>query len=185
MPALMPAAQFVLLVDDIPDHMHVYEAALRAREYRVSLAETLGEALTLAGAERPDCIVIDERLSDMRGWDLCRQFKADRVLALIPIVILAQELTAESAAAGKRVGCDAWLARPADPDDLVRAIEAVLATGTSAPEGPADAMFGISTCAACESSRIRAGVRVGPAQYYVCRDCGFRWRVEATGEATA
>jgi DNA-binding NarL/FixJ family response regulator len=107
------------------------------------------------------------------------------VLALIPVVMLAQELTAEAAAAGKRVGCDAWLARPAVPDDLVRAIEEVLAKGASAPDGPADAMLGITTCVACESSRIRAGVRVGPAQYYVCRECGFRWRAEATGEATA
>ena len=181
----MSAAQFVLLVDDIPDHMHVYEAALRARDYRVSLAETGGEALTLAAANRPDCILIDERLSDMRGWDLCRQFKADPVLAQIPIVMLAQELTAQAAAAGKQVGCDAWLARPAVPDDLVRAIEAVLSKGTSVPEGPADAVLGVSTCGACESARVRAGVRVGPAQYYVCLDCGFRWRAEANGEATA
>jgi DNA-binding response OmpR family regulator len=181
----MRAAQFVLLVNDIPDHMHVYEAALRARGYRVSLADTGGEALDAARDARPDCIVIDERLSDMRGWDLCRQFKADAVLASIPIVMLAQELTAEAAAAGKHVGCDSWLARPAVPDDLARAVEEVLAKGTSAPEGAADAVLGGGACGACESTRIRAGVRIGPAQYFVCRACGFRWRAEATGEATA
>jgi two-component system, cell cycle response regulator DivK len=181
----MSAAQFVLLVDDIPDHMYVYEVALRARGYRVTLADTGGEAIALARKDRPDCLVIDERLSDVRGWDLCREFKSDPLLAHIPIVMLAQDLTTEAAAEGKLVGCDSWLARPAVPDDLVRAVEEVLAKGTSAPDGPDDAMLGVSTCAACDSARIRAGVRVGLAQYFRCRDCGFRWRIEATDAATA
>jgi DNA-binding response OmpR family regulator len=175
----------VLLVDDIPDHTSRYAAALRSRGFGIMVCESGGEALDAARRSRPHCIVIDERISDMRGWELCREFKRDAQLSVVPIIVLAQELTIAAAARGQRVGCDAWLARPARPEDLVRAVEDVIASPGSTPATPQDALVGYSTCGACASPRIRGGVRVGPVQYHVCGDCGFRWRTDAAGEATA
>jgi CheY-like chemotaxis protein len=182
---MMRPAEFVLLVDDIPDHVHRYEAGLRARGYRVALAQSGGEAIAFARGMRPDCIVIDERFSDMRGWELCRELKSDPLLAGTPVVMLAQELTMAAAAQGQHVGCDSWLARANGADDLVRAVEEVLAKGTAVPASREEALLGSSSCAACASPRVRAGVRVGPAQYFRCQDCGLRWRAEVSGEATA
>jgi DNA-binding response OmpR family regulator len=179
------AAEFILLVNDIPDHMHRYEAALRARGYGVTLVESGGDALSVARGMRPDCIVIDERFADMHGWDLCRDLKADPLLARVPVVMLAQQVTVETALHGQHVGCDSWLARPNGADDLVRAIEEVLAKGVAVPASREEALLGATSCTACDSPRTRAGVRVGPAQYFRCDDCGLRWRVEASGEATA
>ena len=181
----MTPTAHVLLVDDIADHVVRYAAALRARGFVVSLAEGGGDAIDAAFQSRPDCVVIDERLSDMRGWELCREFKQNAQLAAIPIIILAQELTIAAAERGQQAGCDAWLARPALPDDLVRAIEDVLATEQPAPATRSEALVGFATCAACDSPRIRGGVRVGPVQYHMCTECGFRWRTDAAGEATA
>jgi DNA-binding response OmpR family regulator len=181
----MTSTTAVLLVDDIPDHTARYAAALRAHGFEVTLCESGGEAVDAAQRARPDCIVIDERISDMRGWELCREVKRDATLASIPIIMLAQELTMAAAMNGQKVGCDAWLARPALPEDLVQAVEDVLAAPDSTPATPADALVGFSTCGACASPRIRGGVRVGPVQYHVCVDCGFRWRTDAAGEATA
>lgn len=181
----MRSTAHVLLVDDIPDHTAPYAAALRSRGFAITLCESGGEAIDAARAARPHCIVIDERISDMRGWELCREFKRDPRLAGIPIIMLAQELTAAAAARGQQVGCSAWLARPALPEDLARAVEDVIASRQATPASPDAALVGFATCAACESPRIRGGVRVGPVQYHVCSDCGFRWRTDAAGEATA
>ena len=181
----MSEPPLILVVSDIPDHISSYEMAIRARGMGVVVVSTGGEAVAVVRQQQPDCIAIDERLSDMRGWELCRTLKRDARHALIPVIMLAHELTLEAALHGKSVGCDAWLARPSAPDDLVRAILDVLATGRSAPTSPQDAVVGYATCTACGSARIRAGVRVGTAQYYACRECGLRWRNEATGEATA
>ena len=175
---------WILLVDDIPDHRRTYEAAFRARGYLVRLAATGAEALALTRQARPACVVIDVRLPDMNGWELCGQLKADRRLATIPVVILAADVSKQSLEASRTAGCASWLMRPAAPDDLVRAVEHVLAHGRSHPELD-QAVIGAKSCPACESDELRAGVRVGPVQYFVCKACNMRWRVDAEGEATA
>lgn len=175
----------VLIVSDIPDHIESYETALRARGMTVVAIETGGETFTTLQELRPHCIIIDERLSDMRGWELCQEIKRDPRLPPVPIIMLAQELTLAAAARGRQVGCDAWLTRASVADDLVRTIHDVLGRGETAPRSSQEALVGFATCAACGSARIRAGVRVGPAQYFTCGECGLRWRTEAKGEATA
>ncbi len=177
--------QVILLVNDIPDHKDLYAAALRARGYRVVQAHTGDAALGLAARHSPRCMVIDLRLPDMSGWELCRHMKADRGLRTIPVVVLARDVSRISARQSRETGCSAWLARPTVADDLVRAVEHVLASGQSKPASHEDAILGVRECPACTSEEIRAGVRVGPVQYYGCVACGGRWRVDAQGEAIA
>jgi CheY-like chemotaxis protein len=179
------AQDAILLVNDIPDHRDLYAGALRARGYRVVQAHTGESALALARGEPPRAVVIDLRLPDMTGWELCRELKADPTLRRAPVVVLAREVSGQSARASREVGCSAWLAHPTTADDLVRAVEHVLSLGRSQPAGPDEAILGLRECPACSSEEIRAGVRVGPVQYYGCTSCGGRWRVDAQGAATA
>jgi DNA-binding response OmpR family regulator len=175
----------ILLVNDIPDHKDLYAAALRARGYHVMQAHTGDAALGLAAQRTPQCIIIDLRLPDMTAHDLCCALKTDRALAKVPIVMLARDVSRQSARASREAGCSAWLARPTVADDLVRAVEHVLSLGVSQPANHDEAVLGVRECPACSSEEIRAGVRVGPVQYYGCVSCGGRWRVEAQGEAIA
>jgi CheY-like chemotaxis protein len=168
----------ILLVNDIPDHATVYENALSANGYRVALALTGASALELAGGETPDCAVIDVRLPDMRGWDLCRDLKK-RVDGGIPIVLLAPEVSKGSAADSASVGCNAWLAYPTIADDLVRVVRQVLATGESAPASPEEAVLLARVCPACDGERLKATLRMRLIQYFCCLDCGFCWRVDS------
>jgi CheY-like chemotaxis protein len=174
----------ILLVNDIPDHMRAYEAAFRARGYQVRLTTNARETLAAAPQMQPQCIVIDVRLPDMTGWELCRQLKADSSTCGVPVVMLSPDVTRDSVEASRSAGCAAWLMRPAAPDDVVRAVEHVLGHGAGEPETH-EALIDARTCPACESDDLRAGVRVGPVQYFVCKACNMRWRVEAEGEATA
>jgi CheY-like chemotaxis protein len=175
----------ILLVNDIPDHKDLYAAALRARGYHVVQAQTGDAALGLAARHAPRGIVIDLRLPDMSGWELCRQIKVDRALRNVPVVVLARDVSRTNAQQSREAGCAAWLARPTVADDLVRAVEYVLASGQSKPANHEEAILGVRGCPACNSEEIRAGVRVGPVQYYGCSACGGRWRVDAQGEAIA
>jgi len=174
----------VLLVNDIPDHARTYEAALRARGYEVGLTASGADTLRRAQQTRPDCIVMDVRLVDMPGWDLCRRLKAERGVSQIPIVMLVPDVSRQSLQHSREAGCASWLTRPGAPDDLVRAVEHVLAHGGGHP-GMDDALINACSCPACESEEVRAGVRVGAVQYFMCKGCQFRWRVDAQGTATA
>jgi CheY-like chemotaxis protein len=175
----------ILLVNDIPDHQRPYESALRARGYHLTLVRSASDALIEATRKPPGCIVIDIRLPDMNGWDLCERLKSDPRLRSVPIVMLAQDTSPASVGHGQRVACNAWLARPTVGDDLVRAIEHVLAQGTSEPASAREALLGVSQCPGCDSEHIRAGVGIGAVQYYSCTKCRLCWRVPARDEATA
>jgi CheY-like chemotaxis protein len=175
---------WILLVNDIPDHRRSYEAAFRARGYQVRLTTSGAEALALLRQVRPVCAVIDVRLPDMTGWELCRQLKADKRLATMPVVILAPDVSRDSLQASRVSGCASWLMRPAAPDDVVHAVQQVLADGSGHPELD-KALIGARHCPSCDGDDVRAGVRIGPVQYFLCKACHMRWRVDAQGEATA
>lgn len=178
LPYTNDVAALILLVNDIPDHLTVYERALVQSGFRVSIATTGAEALERVAALPPDCAVIDVRLPDMRGWDLCKKLKAG-CAGRLPIVLLATDISKVAAAESASVGCNAWLARPTIADDLVRVVRQVLASDEPEPASAADAVIGVRVCPACAGERIKATLRMRLIQYFCCRDCGFCWRIDS------
>jgi DNA-binding response OmpR family regulator len=178
--ALMPpASEVVLLVDDIRDHAVNYEAALTRHGFTVRVATTGEEALRLVREALPDCAVIDLRLPDMSGWDLCREMRKPQPSEAPPIIVLTPEVSKMCAEDSAKAGCSAWLAHPMHADDLVRTVRQVLDAETDAPSSPDEALLGLKKCPVCESDRVRATLRVGSVQYYCCKACNFCWRAEA------
>jgi CheY-like chemotaxis protein len=175
----MSVSRPILLVDNIPDHALRYREALLERGYRVQHASTGGEALELAGQSPPACVVIDVRLPDMSGWDLCRALKADDATKRVPVMVLTRDTSREHALESARAHCNAWVAQPVQAEELVRAMEHVLAQEEPAPASPEQAVLGVRPCPACESDFVRATLRLRPIQYYACKACGHAWPVEA------
>jgi CheY-like chemotaxis protein len=169
----------VLLVDNIPDHAEQYESALTERGYRVHLATTGLEALSIARTTSPACIIIDVRLPDMSGWDLCGALKREEGTRESAVVILTPDTSRAHALESARVHCNAWIAQPSQAQDLTRVVDHVLAQEDSVPATIEEAVLGVNSCPACESDRVKATLRVRPIQYYSCRACGHGWRVEA------
>ena len=181
----MASQKLILLVDDIPDHATFYETALRQRGYRVHVVNSGAAAQTIVRRETPDCVVIDVRLPDMTGWELCRQLKAaDPALEAVRIIVLTNEVTTRCAAESARSGCHAWLAQPTLAHGLARAVDHVMAQVTDGPASSEDALLGVTACIACGSEQIRATLRLGTTQYYYCHACRLYWRVE-TDESVA
>lgn len=173
----MAAGEMVLLVNDIPDHVAAYQRALTGHGFRVRLARTGQQALEMVKEIVPECAVIDLRLPDMSGWDLCREMKVPKETREMPIVVLTPDLSKMCAADSAKAGCDAWLAHPAVAEDLIRTIRRVLELDTASPQ-PGDAVLDLIECAACGSDQVRATLRMSPIQNYCCKACGFCWRAE-------
>ena len=68
--------QTVLVVDDTPENIAVLSSVLRGR-YRTRVAASGARALEIAcSAEtRPDLILLDIRMPDMDGYEVCRRLK--------------------------------------------------------------------------------------------------------------
>jgi CheY-like chemotaxis protein len=169
----------VLLATDVDDHARVYAAALEGAGFGVQLAHTGAEAIAMAGRLRPSCALIDLRLPDLSGWEVCRRIKAQPGTDHTRVVVLTQELTTEAAKGSVDVGCHAWLMQPTIADDVVEAVRDVLDSPIDRPASPADALLGVVECPACRSQNVRAGVRVAATQYLCCQLCRLCWRVES------
>ena len=118
----------ILLVDDDPDQVDMYRYALEIAGFVVDAAGTGAAAFGRACELLPDLIVLDVRLPDMNGWDVCASLKADARTERVPVIVLTAAVTATLATDAANAGCAAYLLKPCYPDQLVTVIRNVLAT---------------------------------------------------------
>jgi CheY-like chemotaxis protein len=117
----------VLLVDDSPSKRYVLAAWLRRGGYTVVEAGTGEEALALFGQGGVDLIVLDVRLPDLSGFEVCERIKSDPVRGQVPVIhVSAAAIHAVDRTRGLERGADAYLVEPIDPDELLATIAAVL-----------------------------------------------------------
>jgi DNA-binding response OmpR family regulator len=103
----------VLIVDDYPGLIELYDLALRARGIDVVGAATAGEAMTLAITEPFDAVVLDVELPDGSGPDLVRRMRSIPSLSNAKFVGMSSY---DSSEIGKAF--DAFLPKPFHPKRL-------------------------------------------------------------------
>jgi CheY-like chemotaxis protein len=118
----------VLIVEDDPDIRESLQHFLEAHGYPVVVARHGKEALALLGrAPRPALVVLDMNLPIMDGNRLLTARKGDDLLRAIPVVILSAALVGMSprdrALYASSYGVAAFLGKPADPQQVLEAVE--------------------------------------------------------------
>ncbi|RKH51670.1 response regulator [Corallococcus aberystwythensis] len=117
----------VLHVNDTPASLYLGTFSLRQAGYHVLEAVTGGEALRIALDAIPDLVVLDVKLPDMSGYDVCRLLKEDpRTREVAIIHTSATFITAEKKVTGLRAGADVYLTQPFDPEELIATVNSVL-----------------------------------------------------------
>jgi DNA-binding response OmpR family regulator len=111
----------VLIVDDYPGVIELYDLALRARGFEVVGAVTVGQAVTLAANERFDAVVLDIQLPDGSGVDLVQRMRRIPRLAGARFVGISSY---EEPSIATRF--DAFLAKPFHPKRLATTLRRLL-----------------------------------------------------------
>ena len=111
----------ILVVDDGEFNRDLM-VQLLADDYTVVLAADGVEGLCKAEAERPDLILMDLGLPRMDGWEATRRIKASPVLGGIPVIAVTSHAMVGDEQRAREAGCDDYLAKPVDEDELLRAI---------------------------------------------------------------
>jgi CheY-like chemotaxis protein len=122
----------VLLVDDEPDQVEMYQLALELAGFDVVFAYNGADGLARAHERVPAAIVLDLRLPDMTGWEVCAAVKADPITELIPVIILTAAASTTLPQQAAAAGCKAHLVKPCFPDQLTRTIREVIAPNLQA-----------------------------------------------------
>lgn len=101
----------VLIVDDDRDFQELLKDALRDR-YDVDVASTALEAASRLPVFQPDVILLDIRLPDLSGLEVCRHFQAYRNERKVPILTMSAYGGELDPAEIRRSGADAFIAKP-------------------------------------------------------------------------
>ncbi len=117
----------VLNVNDDPSSRYVATRVLRRAGFEVVEAETGRSGVELARAHRPQVAVLDVRLPDISGLDVCKTLKSDPSTSSILVVqTSASYVTSANRAEGLTAGADAYLAQPFEAEELVATIHSLL-----------------------------------------------------------
>jgi DNA-binding NarL/FixJ family response regulator len=109
----------VLVVDPDGDQRREVAAMLKRAGFRVKIIESGEEALEEARRERPSIVVLEVRLSDISGYEVCRALK-DEFGDAVGVIFVSRDRTETSdRVAGLMIGADDYLGKPLAADELV------------------------------------------------------------------
>ncbi|QNI33188.1 response regulator [Alloacidobacterium dinghuense] len=116
----------VLIVDDREANRYTIAHTLKRSGFQVMEASNGKEALEMAN-RIPAVILLDVRLPDILGYEVCRRIKSNPNTGFIPIVQLsAAFLDNESKIYALESGADAYLTQPVEPNVLVATIKSLV-----------------------------------------------------------
>ncbi|MCE9672312.1 ATP-binding protein [Myxococcus stipitatus] len=116
----------ILNVNDDVASRYLTSRVLRLAGFHVVEAGSGREALDLAD-EQTDLVILDVRLPDLSGLEVCRLLKtAPRTRGILVLHLSAQAVGPGDRAMGLEYGADGYLVAPADPEELVAQVHALL-----------------------------------------------------------
>jgi two-component system response regulator RegA len=131
-----PGIPLLLCDDDAPFRQRL-QVMLTRKGFAVTAVGSVAEARGEAARMRFSHAVVDMRLEDGNGLDLVTELRA--LSPEVRIVVLTGYGNLATAVAAVKAGAVDYLAKPADPEDIVRALSAEAGTRPEAPPEPMSA----------------------------------------------
>jgi len=122
----------LLYGEDNLANLSLVETILLSRPGWRTLPALQGQlGVELAREHLPDVILLDLHLPDIPGYEVLRRLRADPRTASIPIVVVSADATPASVERLRAAGADAYLTKPLDVDEFLRAVERFLPGGAA------------------------------------------------------
>jgi DNA-binding response OmpR family regulator len=116
----------ILVIEDDDIVARTIERSLRGTEFRVTLTNSGVEGLKAARRRPPDLVILDIIMPGMDGYTVCREIRADPMLAEMPVLFLTAKIKDEDKIAGFTAGADDYLSKPFNIDELILRVRAIL-----------------------------------------------------------
>jgi DNA-binding response OmpR family regulator len=126
----------VLVVDDEPTIRTLVNAILDDSGVRTLEAADGSEALDMARRYQPDLVLLDVVMPRMDGFTVCQRMKAEKSMALTPVLLLTALAQESDHQRARRVGADGIVQKPFSPAVLRATVESILNGGKKAKPLP-------------------------------------------------
>lgn len=116
----------ILVVEDEAAEARLLQLLLESAGYEVHSEGRGTSAITYAAEHRLDLIILDLRLPDMGGYDVCRELRRLLHPWVVPMVMLTGMDKPIDQLRGFAHGADAYLTKPCESDELLKTISSLL-----------------------------------------------------------
>jgi two-component system cell cycle sensor histidine kinase/response regulator CckA len=113
----------VLIVDDSPDNLRLLTAILKRGGLLPRPVRSGSQAIKAATADPPDLVLLDMRMPEMSGLEVCRRFKQDERLRDVPVIFVSGLQEWDDIAEGLRAGGVDFVSKPVQEEVVLARIE--------------------------------------------------------------
>ncbi len=118
-PAPIASKGAILVVDDNPANLKLLAVILTGEGYAVRLADSGELALASAAENPPELILLDIRLPDVNGLDVCRRLKERAECRDIPVLFISAVMEMDEKVEGFNLGAVDFIAKPVHREELL------------------------------------------------------------------
>ncbi len=122
----MAGAPHILVVEDQQSTAEMLISYFKAQGYKVTAVDCGRDALDFIETSLPDLVVLDIRLPDIDGYEVCRQLHDHRRTENLPIIFLTERRERKDKLAGLELGAVDYITKPFDVQELRLRIRNVL-----------------------------------------------------------
>jgi CheY-like chemotaxis protein len=130
------SGETILVVDDSPTICKLVELSLTKAGYRVETSRTGESGVEAAQARRPDLILLDFLLPDMKGDDVCRAISGNVSLASVPVIVMSAKGEDISECFAVMPNVVNIISKPFSPDALLAVVGHTLEKSGGEPAAP-------------------------------------------------
>lgn len=116
----------ILYVEDNPDNRMLVRRILLSEDYGLIEAQNAAQALDVLKDSHPDLILMDINMPDMDGYTLTSRIKTMPGFERVPIIALTANVMRGDKEKTLEAGCDGYIQKPLDIDQLLREVERFL-----------------------------------------------------------
>jgi two-component system cell cycle response regulator DivK len=116
----------ILVVEDTEDNRRIIRDLLTSAGYEMIEALDGERGVAMAAEHKPDLILMDMQLPVLDGYEATRRIKSDPALAHIPVIAVTSYALSGDEAKTKAAGCNAYVAKPFSPRQLLAKVREFL-----------------------------------------------------------